>query len=67
MLPPHALDAANPLEGHGAKSHARAMRLLLVLLEWLAAARTRSELRQLSDRSLRDIGVARRDIDSLFR
>lgn len=43
------------------------MRLLALLLEWLAAARTRSELRQLSDRSLRDIGLARRDIDTLFR
>ncbi len=32
-----------------------------------AAARTRDELRGLSDRTLRDIGLSRAEIDSLFR
>jgi uncharacterized protein YjiS (DUF1127 family) len=37
------------------------------LLHALAAARARSELRNLSDRTLRDIGLHRGQIDSLFR
>jgi uncharacterized protein YjiS (DUF1127 family) len=31
------------------------------------AARAREELRELSDRTLKDIGVTRAQIDSLFR
>jgi uncharacterized protein YjiS (DUF1127 family) len=31
------------------------------------AARTRDELRELSDRTLKDIGVTRGEINSLFR
>ena len=33
----------------------------------LAAARSRDELRTLSDRTLKDIGLSRGQIDSLFR
>ena len=39
-------------------------------LEWLAAwraARARDELRNLSDRTLKDIGLTRSQIGSLFR
>ena len=32
-----------------------------------AAARSRTELHQLSDRTLKDIGLSRADIDALFR
>jgi uncharacterized protein YjiS (DUF1127 family) len=37
------------------------------LFEALAAARARNELRSLSDRTLRDIGLSRGQIDSLYR
>jgi uncharacterized protein YjiS (DUF1127 family) len=43
------------------------MRLLLLIWRSWAVARTRSELRMLSDRSLRDIGLERGQIDRLFR
>lgn len=43
------------------------MRFLLLIWRSWAAARTRSELRMLSDRALRDIGLERGQIDSLFR
>lgn len=43
------------------------MRFLLLLWRSWAAARTRSELRMLSDRTLRDIGLERGQIDRLFR
>ncbi|HEX6295826.1 MAG TPA: DUF1127 domain-containing protein [Burkholderiales bacterium] len=43
------------------------MRFLLLIWRCWSAARTRSELRALSDRTLRDIGVERGEIDSLFR
>jgi uncharacterized protein YjiS (DUF1127 family) len=36
-------------------------------LERLAAYRSRKELHLLSDRMLRDIGLSRHDIESLFR
>jgi uncharacterized protein YjiS (DUF1127 family) len=32
-----------------------------------AASQTRNELRKLSDRTLKDIGISRAQIDSLFR
>jgi uncharacterized protein YjiS (DUF1127 family) len=32
-----------------------------------AAARSRTELRSLSDRTLKDIGLSRAEIDALFR
>jgi uncharacterized protein YjiS (DUF1127 family) len=41
--------------------------LLKRLLHAFAAARSRSELHALSDRTLRDIGLCRGQIDSLFR
>jgi uncharacterized protein YjiS (DUF1127 family) len=41
--------------------------LLKRLLQAWAASRSRSELRALSDRTLRDIGLSRGQIDSLFR
>jgi uncharacterized protein YjiS (DUF1127 family) len=41
--------------------------LLKRLLHAWAAARSRTELRALSDRTLRDIGLCRGEIDSLFR
>jgi uncharacterized protein YjiS (DUF1127 family) len=41
--------------------------LLKRLLRAFAAARSRTELRALSDRTLRDIGLCRGQIDSLFR
>jgi uncharacterized protein YjiS (DUF1127 family) len=44
-----------------------ALRILTALWRWWAAARTRTELRQLSDHALRDIGLRRNDIDSLYR
>jgi uncharacterized protein YjiS (DUF1127 family) len=44
-----------------------AMRFFLFVLKTLAALRTRAELRRLSDRTLRDIGLSRAEIDSLFR
>jgi uncharacterized protein YjiS (DUF1127 family) len=44
---------------------------MISLLERLrtawAAARSRDELRSLSDRTLKDIGLSRGQIDSLFR
>jgi uncharacterized protein YjiS (DUF1127 family) len=43
------------------------MRFVLLIWRSWAAARTRSELRMLSDRALRDIGLERSQIDSLFR
>ena len=43
------------------------MRLLLLIWRSWAAARTRSELRMQSVRSLRDIGLERGQIDRLFR
>ena len=43
------------------------MRFLLLVWRSWAAARTRSELRLLSDRMLRDIGLERGQIDRLFR
>ena len=43
------------------------MRFLLLIWRSWAAARTRSELRMLSDRTLRDIGLERGQIDRLFR
>jgi uncharacterized protein YjiS (DUF1127 family) len=43
------------------------MRFLLLIWRAWAAARTRSELRTLSDRTLRDIGLERGQIDALFR
>ena len=43
------------------------MRLLLLIWRSWAAARTRSELRALSDRTLRDIGLERGQIERLFR
>jgi uncharacterized protein YjiS (DUF1127 family) len=43
------------------------MRFLLLIWRSWAAARNRSELRALSDRTLRDIGLERGEIDSLFR
>ena len=45
----------------------RAMKILRFLFHAWAAARTRTELRALSDRALRDIGLERGQIDSLFR
>lgn len=44
-----------------------AMRFFLFVLKALAAMRTRAELRSLSDRALRDIGLERGQIDSLYR
>ncbi|HSA89762.1 MAG TPA: DUF1127 domain-containing protein [Burkholderiales bacterium] len=41
--------------------------LLKRLLAAWAAARSRTELRALSDRALKDIGLRREEIDSLFR
>ena len=43
------------------------MRFLRRLFQAWAATRTRAELRALSDRALRDIGLERGQIDSLFR
>lgn len=47
------------------------MRAMISLLKRLlaawAAARARSELRALSDRALKDIGLSRADIDALYR
>ncbi len=40
--------------------------LLSTLWNWLGSLRARRELRELSDRMLKDIGVRRSDIDSLF-
>lgn len=39
----------------------------LKLLDAWRAARARDELRELSDRTLKDIGVPRGEINSLFR
>ena len=44
-----------------------AMRFLALIWRSWVAARTRSELRGLSDRALRDIGLERGQIDALFR
>jgi uncharacterized protein YjiS (DUF1127 family) len=40
---------------------------LTSLWRWWAAVQMRRELHQLSDHTLRDIGLRRDDIDSLFR
>lgn len=49
-------------------SGARALWLQAVRLHraW-AVSQTRNELRKLNDRTLRDIGISRAQIDSLFR
>jgi uncharacterized protein YjiS (DUF1127 family) len=67
MLAPHGSDAANPFERARGARHPAPMRYLLVLWRAWTAARTRAQLRQLSDRALRDIGLTRRDVDALFR
>ena len=41
--------------------------LLKKLLAAWTAARARDELRALSDRTLKDIGLSRAEIDALFR
>jgi uncharacterized protein YjiS (DUF1127 family) len=41
--------------------------LLRRLFTAWAAARSRTELRSLSDRTLKDIGLSRAEIDALFR
>jgi uncharacterized protein YjiS (DUF1127 family) len=43
------------------------MKFLIKLLKAWRAARARSELQELSDRTLKDIGLKRGDIGSLFR
>jgi uncharacterized protein YjiS (DUF1127 family) len=43
------------------------MRFLITLFKRWRAARARGELHELSDRTLRDIGLNRGQIDSLFR
>ncbi|HET9351863.1 MAG TPA: DUF1127 domain-containing protein [Burkholderiales bacterium] len=43
------------------------VRLLRRLFRAWAAARSRTELRALSDRTLKDIGLSRAEIDALFR
>jgi uncharacterized protein YjiS (DUF1127 family) len=48
-------------------AHDRGMRLLVRLFKAWRAARARDELRELSDRTLKDIGLSRAQIDSLFR
>lgn len=67
----HGLRADFPFEGSRAwrQSDAvqRALRIFSALWRWWAAARTRNELHQLSDHALRDIGLRRNDIDSLYR
>ena len=47
--------------------HPAGMRFFLSVWKALLAARTRAELRALSDRTLRDIGLERGQIDALFR
>ena len=63
----HAGDAPIAFERPAGGRHAARMRLLLFIFRAWAAARTRTELRALSDHALRDIGLERRQIDSLFR
>jgi uncharacterized protein YjiS (DUF1127 family) len=63
----HGRDAPIPFEGGLPGRHPPAMRLFACLWRALVAMRTRAELRALSDRTLRDIGLQRREIDSLFR
>jgi len=55
------------LSGPGRAGMLRPMRLLRLIFQAWAAARTRSELRALGDRALRDIGLERGEIDRLFR
>jgi uncharacterized protein YjiS (DUF1127 family) len=43
------------------------MRYLLELFRKWRAAQARNQLRELSDRTLKDIGISRSQIDSLFR
>jgi uncharacterized protein YjiS (DUF1127 family) len=43
------------------------MRFLIRLFNAWRAARARDELRELSDRTLKDIGLNRTQINSLFR
>ena len=63
----HAPDAGIPFERPRAARHPAVMRFLLLLWRALQAERTRAELRALSDRALRDIGLERGQIDRLFR
>ena len=68
MRAAHASDAPNPFEAPGrGRACSPLMRLLLLIWRSWTAARTRSELRMLSDRTLRDIGLERGQIDRLFR
>lgn len=43
------------------------MRYLFELFRRWRAAHARNQLRELSDRTLKDIGISREQIDSLFR
>ena len=63
----HARDAWIAFEPPAGGPHAPPMRFLLLVWRSWAAARTRSELRLLSDRMLRDISLERGQIDRLFR
>jgi uncharacterized protein YjiS (DUF1127 family) len=63
----HVPDAPNPFERAARGRHPAPMKILASLWRWLLGVRTRSELRGLSDRALRDIGLERGQIDRLFR
>ena len=63
----HAADAPNPFEGAARGRHPAGMKFILSFWRSLVFARTRAELHGLSDRTLRDIGLERGQIDALFR
>jgi uncharacterized protein YjiS (DUF1127 family) len=63
----HPSPARIPFEPAAAAAHHHRMNFVLRLFRAWRAARARNELYGLSDRTLRDIGLRRSDIGSLFR
>ena len=64
---PHRSPEEIPFERFPALAQDGRMQLLIKLFNAWRAARVRGELRELSDRTLKDIGLTRGQINSLFR
>ena len=67
MLAAHPSRAPIPFERAARAAQYGAMRFLIRLFNAWRAARCRTELYELSDRTLKDIGLKRSEIGSLFR
>jgi uncharacterized protein YjiS (DUF1127 family) len=67
MLDAHPWRAQIPFERAAQAAQHGGMRFLIRLFKAWQAARCRNELYELSDRTLKDIGLRRSEIGSLFR